>query len=64
MSTLSLPPKLPKEQPSKVTKDRLGQILQQEVLECGKAARQMCQQSGSREVGVVTVVYCINQTYM
>ena len=42
----------PREQPSKVTKQRLSQILQQEVQECGRAARQMCQQSGSREVSI------------
>ena len=42
--------RVPREQPSKVTKDRLAQILQQEVLECGRVARQLCRQSGSREV--------------
>ena len=54
MSTLSSPsPKTGrKEAPSKVTKERLAHILQQEVQECGRVARQLCQQSKSREVGV------------
>ena len=53
MSTQSLPPRVSsREPPSKVTKDRLTQILQQEIHECGRVAKQMCQQSGSREVGV------------
>lgn len=52
MSTQSQPYRIAsREAPSKVTKERLAQILQQGIQECGRAARQMCQQSGSREVG-------------
>ncbi len=54
----------PREKPSKVTKQRLSQILQQEVQECGRAARQMCQQSGSREVSqgsFIKVVWTSNK---
>ena len=39
-----------KEKPSKVTKDRLAFLVEQEITECGKMARHVCQHSGSREV--------------
>lgn len=39
-----------RERPSKVTKERLSHIVEQEVIECGKIARHLCQHSGSREV--------------
>ena len=50
-----------REKPSAVTKERLSQLMQQEVLDCGKVARQICQQSGSREVTVVVV--CVGLSY-
>lgn len=38
------------DKPSKVTKDRLSQLVQQEVIDVAKLAKHVCQQSGSREV--------------
>ena len=40
--------------PSKVAKERLSHLLEQEVLELGRVARQLCRRSGSREVGACT----------
>lgn len=41
-----------REKPSKVTKEYLSRLLQQEIIESGKIAKTLCQQSGSREVSV------------
>jgi len=56
MSTQSqaTPRKQPREMPSVVTKERLSQIMVQEITEAGRVARQICHQSGSREVSRLT----------
>ena len=41
-----------KEKPSQVTKDRLTNLVQQDINECGKIAKYLVQHSGSREVSV------------
>ena len=41
-----------REKPSKVSKEYLSRLMQQEIIESGKIAKTLCQQSGSREVGV------------
>lgn len=46
----------PKEKPSKVTKDRLTHLLEQDINECGKMAKYLVQQSGSREVSKIHAV--------
>ena len=38
------------DKPSKVTKDRLTQLVHQEITDSGKLARNLCQHSGSRDV--------------
>ena len=38
--------------PSKATKDRLSRLVEQDIIECGKVAKHLCQRSGSREVRV------------
>ena len=38
------------ESPSKATKDRVAYVAKQEIMECGKIAKNLCQHSGSREV--------------
>ena len=45
-----------REKPSKATKDRVAQLLHQEVTECGKIATHLCKHSGSREVGSESTV--------
>ena len=40
----------PRNKPSNVTKERINSLIQQQVNESGKIARQLCQQSGSRDV--------------
>ncbi len=50
MSNLPAGRKPAREKPSVVTKERLSQIMVQEITETGRVARQICQQSGSREV--------------
>ena len=40
----------PRNKPSNVTKERINTLIQQQVNESGKIARQLCHQSGSRDV--------------
>lgn len=40
------------DRPSKATKDRLTRLVEQDIIECGKVAKHLCQRSGSREVRV------------
>lgn len=39
-----------RERPSKLAKVKIGNLSEQKLLECGKLARDLCQNSGSREV--------------
>ena len=49
----------PVNKPSNVTKERICHLIQQQVNESGKLARQLCQQSGSQEVSSRKVLYMV-----
>ena len=40
----------PRERPSKVAKQRISSLAEQKLQECGRLARDLCQNSGSREI--------------
>ena len=46
------------EKPSKVTKDKITSLLQQEITDCGKLAKTLCQHSGSKEVCHCVLCMC------
>lgn len=39
-----------KERPSKIAKLKVGSLAEQQLLECGRLARDLCHNSGSRDV--------------
>lgn len=43
------------DRPSKATKDRLTRLVEQDIIECGKVAKHLCQRSGSREVRMALI---------
>lgn len=49
----------PVNKPSNVTKERICHLVQQQVNESGKLARQLCQQSGSKEVSSRKILYIV-----
>lgn len=50
----------PADKPSNVTKERICSLVQQQVNESGKLARQLCQQSGSREVSLCIYMLAVS----
>ena len=51
------------DRPSKRTKDRLARLVEQDIIECGKVARHLCQRSGSREVRVALIRNVSHKSY-